>query len=76
MMTKHYNKIELKARRRELRKNQTFAERMMWANLRNGQFLGLKFRRQYSVDSFVIDLDYNNLKLEKLQMLNELYKKL
>ena len=62
-MTKHYNKTELKARRRELRKNQTLAERIMWTHLRNRQLLGFKFRRQYSVDSFVIDFYCPKLKL-------------
>jgi len=62
-MTKHYNKTELKVRRRELRKNQTLAEKIMWTHLRNRQLLGFKFRRQYSVDNFVIDFYCPKLKL-------------
>ncbi|MCF8414124.1 MAG: endonuclease domain-containing protein, partial [Melioribacteraceae bacterium] len=40
---------------RKLRRNQTIAEKNMWSQLRNRQFLGLKFRRQYSIDRYVID---------------------
>lgn len=36
-----------KARCRELRKNQTKAEVIFWNKVRNRQFLGLKFYRQY-----------------------------
>jgi len=54
-MTKHYNKTELKEKRRQLRRNQTFCEKIMWMYLRNRQLSGVKFRRQYSVDQYVID---------------------
>ncbi|MBI1931278.1 MAG: endonuclease domain-containing protein [Ignavibacteriales bacterium] len=54
-MTKHYNKPQLKEIRRKLRRDQTFAEQNMWAQLRNRKFLGLKFKRQYSIDNFIID---------------------
>lgn len=54
-MTTHYNKIEEKEKRRALRRNETIAEKNMWSQLRNRQLLGLKFRRQYSVDQYVID---------------------
>lgn len=35
----------------------------MWMHLRNRQILGYKFRRQYSVDHFVIDFYCPELKL-------------
>ena len=46
----------LKDRRRELRRNQTDAERALWAKIRNKQFLGMKFFRQYSFGSYILDL--------------------
>lgn len=54
-MTKHFNNPQLKVRRRQLRQDQTYAEKIMWLHLRNRNLLGIKFRRQYSVDNFVID---------------------
>jgi very-short-patch-repair endonuclease len=45
----------LKDRRRELRRNQTDAERAFWAKVRNKQFLGMKFFRQYSFGSYILD---------------------
>lgn len=38
-----------------LRKNQTLPEELLWKGLRNRKFLGLKFRRQYPVDGYIID---------------------
>ncbi len=54
-MTKHFNKTSEKEKRRTLRKDQTFCEKILWHYLRDRQLLGCKFRRQYSVDQFVID---------------------
>jgi len=62
-MTKHYNKTSEKEKRRTLRKNQTYAEKVMWQQLRNRQLLGIKFKRQYSVDHFLIDFYAPELKL-------------
>ena len=62
-MTKHYNKKELKETRRHLRKNHTYTEKIVWMYLRNRQIDGYKFRRQYSVDQFVIDFYCPKLKL-------------
>lgn len=45
----------LKQRRRELRRNQTEAENAFWAHVRNRQFRGLRFFRQYSVGPYVLD---------------------
>ena len=62
-MTKHFNKrIELE-KRRKLRKDETYVEKIMWVHFRNRQILGYKFRRQYSVDHFVIDFYCPELKL-------------
>jgi very-short-patch-repair endonuclease len=45
----------LKQRRRELRHNQTEAEKVFWAHVRNKQLSGLRFFRQYSVGPYVLD---------------------
>ncbi len=42
-------------RRRELRRNQTDAEKVLWARVRNKQFFGLKFFRQFSVGPYILD---------------------
>lgn len=49
-----YNDPSAKERRRELRKNPTDAERKVWSILKGGQ-LGVRFFRQYSVGSYVLD---------------------
>jgi len=40
---------------RNLRKNQTDAEKKLWTVLRNRQLVGVKFRRQFSVDRYILD---------------------
>lgn len=45
----------LKDRRKELRRNQTDAEKAFWTKIRNKQFLGLKFFRQYSFGLYILD---------------------
>lgn len=40
---------------KELRKNQTDAEKLMWQFLRNRQLLDLKFRRQHTVEGYIAD---------------------
>jgi very-short-patch-repair endonuclease len=41
--------------RRELRKNMTDAERILWNVIRNRKLEGRKFRRQYSIDKYTVD---------------------
>lgn len=62
-MTKHFNKKELKETRRQLRRNQTYTEKIVWMYLRNRRTDGYKFRRQYSVDHYVLDFYCPELKL-------------
>lgn len=62
-MTQNFNKTSEKEKRRQLRKNQTFCEKIVWLYLRDRKTLGYKFRRQYSVDQFVIDFYCPELKL-------------
>ncbi|MGI4760959.1 MAG: endonuclease domain-containing protein [Janthinobacterium lividum] len=51
---KQYGKLELKARAREMRHEATPAEAKLWECLRGNQ-LGLKFRRQHSIDRYIAD---------------------
>ena len=53
----------LKDRRRELRRTQTDAERAFWAKVRNKQFFGLKFFRQYSFGPYILDFFCPELQL-------------
>ena len=50
-----FSRKELKARRRGLRKLLPDPERALWTRLRNRQLSGYKFRRQYSIENFVVD---------------------
>src|SRR5688500_5946222 len=40
---------------RDLRKNETSAEDLLWRNLRDRKLDGLKFRRQHPLDKFIAD---------------------
>lgn len=62
IMTKHYNKKTEQEKRRLLRNNMTYCEKIVWLHLRKRQ-LGYRFLRQYSVDHFVIDFYCPELKL-------------
>jgi very-short-patch-repair endonuclease len=42
-------------RSRELRREMTDAERILWERLRGGRLNGLKFRRQQVIDGFIVD---------------------
>jgi very-short-patch-repair endonuclease len=53
-MTKAYNLTELKDRRRDLRKKSTKQEHKLWWYLR-GNRMGFKFRRQHSVEGYILD---------------------
>jgi len=49
------NDRALLERRRELRRNQTEAEKLVWRHIRNRQLHGLKFFRQYSLGVYILD---------------------
>ncbi len=49
------NDPTLKQRRRELRHNQTEAEKAFWSHVRNMQFHDMRFFRQYSVGLYILD---------------------
>ena len=46
-----------------LRKSMSISERRLWFALRNRRFAGLKFRRQFVIDRFVVDFACVELKL-------------
>lgn len=54
MPNKFTNKRSVMNRRKHLRLHVTNAERELWRYLRNNQ-LGVTFRRQYSMGSYIID---------------------
>ena len=54
-MAQHFNKIYQKFKRKNLRNNPTEEENILWQYLKSKRMCGFKFRRQYSVDQFIID---------------------
>jgi very-short-patch-repair endonuclease len=52
---KIYNRKSLKHYRRDLRKNQTPHETILWKKLKNKKLLGYKFYRQYSATNYILD---------------------
>lgn len=54
---------KLKQRSRELRRNATFSERILWKHLRSRQLLGYQFMRQKPIDKYIIDFYCSKLKL-------------
>jgi very-short-patch-repair endonuclease len=45
----------MQARARELRREMTPAERILWQRLRNGQIDGAQFRRQHAIGTYIVD---------------------
>lgn len=50
-----YNDQTQLLRRRELRKNQTEAENILWQKIRGRKLNNLKFHRQYSAGPYILD---------------------
>lgn len=48
-------KPSTKANARDLRRDMTDAERLLWRHLRRRQVEGLKFRRQHPIGCFIVD---------------------
>ena len=46
---------ELQERARELRKNMTPAEKILWDKLRHNRLNGLQFRRQQIINPYIVD---------------------
>ena len=53
---------KLKQLARELRKNPTFSEKILWNSIRRKQ-LGYEFHRQVPIDEFIVDFYCHELKL-------------
>lgn len=51
---KLHNFLSTKEKRRELRKNMTESEKVLWARLKNDA-LGVRFRRQFSIGHYIAD---------------------
>jgi very-short-patch-repair endonuclease len=62
-MTQLYNKPALKSHRKSLRKNMPYPEARLWYFLKNRQLKNYRFRRQYSVGSYILDFYCPALKL-------------
>ena len=62
-MTQHFNRRSENLKRKHLRHNTSKAENELWIHLKSKQLLGIKFRRQYSVDSYILDFYSPKLKL-------------
>lgn len=48
---------------RHLRKRQTDAERKLWSLLRNRNLAGVKFKRQFPIDKYILDFYSHEYKL-------------
>ncbi|TGE16101.1 methionine synthase [Hymenobacter elongatus] len=51
---RQYGKLDLKGRSQEMRQQPTEAEEVLWQALRDNK-LGSKFRRQHSIDRYIVD---------------------
>ena len=62
-MTEIFNKKECTKKRQQLRKNMTKAEIFLWSKLKRKSLNGLKFRRQYGINNYIVDFYCPELKL-------------
>ena len=62
-MQNTYNTPNTEIKRKELRKNSTESEKKLWQYLRNRQFEGLKFYRQYWIGNYNADFYCPSIKL-------------
>ncbi len=53
----------LTTRARAMRRKPSLAERKLWSHLRNDQFMGLRFRRQYRIGQYIADFFCPAIKL-------------
>ena len=58
-----YNHKALRERRRELRNNQTPAEKLLWKYISKEKIKGLKFIRQYSAGPYILDFYCSKIRL-------------
>ena len=57
------NIAKSREQRRLLRKNSTPEEAMLWSLLKGDKILGVRWRRQFSIDSYILDFYCPKLKL-------------
>ena len=62
-MTKHFNRKQQKYKRKNLKNRSTISEKTLWQYLKGKKINRIKFRRQYSVNQFIIDFYSPELKL-------------
>ena len=62
-MTEVFNRSTMKERRQFLRKNMPQPEIILWSKIRRKQIADYRFRRQYSVGSYILDFYCPELKL-------------
>ncbi|RXJ52537.1 endonuclease domain-containing protein [Gelidibacter gilvus] len=55
MKSNIHNRKYLIERRKELRNNSTSAEATLWKSLQRNQLDGRKFRRQHSIENYIVD---------------------
>ncbi|QQT24917.1 endonuclease domain-containing protein [Sphingobacterium spiritivorum] len=55
--------MDSKSFRRQLRRNQTPAEATFWNLVRSHRLNGLRFRRQHTIDNYIVDFYCPELKL-------------
>ena len=60
---KIFNLEKLKRRRQTLRLNATAPESILWSKLKGKQLANLKFRRQHSIENFIVDFYCSSAKL-------------
>jgi very-short-patch-repair endonuclease len=48
---------------KELRKNETVAEKVLWSKINRNQIIGLQFRRQHPINMFIADFFCAKIKL-------------
>jgi hypothetical protein len=51
----HASNASIKANAKELRNNQTLAEKKLWKHLRRNQISGMYFRRQHPFGIYILD---------------------
>ena len=61
-MARIFNINDQKDRRKELRRNITLSEKILWTSIRNRK-LKYKFRRQYGIGNYIVDFYCPEIKL-------------
>jgi very-short-patch-repair endonuclease len=62
-MSRHFNKSESKSVRRQLRTSMPSPEAILWSKLKDRKLLNCKFRRQYGIESYIVDFYSADIRL-------------